>query len=55
MIGDGWEVQLTPTNVQYGADFSEGSGSGLRRFEALISLQGRRQPKYYTMKDVELS
>lgn len=53
MIGDGWEVKLTPTNVQYGADFSEGSGSGLRRFEALISLQGKAT-KYYTMSDVEL-
>lgn len=52
-IGDDWVVELLPTNVEYGADFSEGSGSGFRRFETLISLQGKAT-KYYTFKSVNL-
>lgn len=40
VVIDGFNIRFVPTNVSFGADFSEGSGFGTKRFEAIFELEG---------------
>lgn len=51
---DDWQLNFQPINIEYGADFSEGSGLGFQRFEILLTFEGRAT-NYFTFKDLELT
>lgn len=51
---DNWQLNFQPINIEYGADFSEGSGLGFQRFEILLTFEGRAT-NYFTFKDLELT
>lgn len=51
---DGYNVSFRPTNYSYGADMSEGSGRGVRRFEALFEFEGKITSAY-NISDLNLS
>lgn len=51
---DDYNIVFTPSNVGFGADFSEGSGLGYRRFEALFEFEGQAGTTV-GYEDIELS
>lgn len=48
---NGWNVATIPLNTQYGANFSEGSGFGIYRFETLFNFRGNATSNYNVLKD----
>lgn len=47
-------ITTTPINTTYGSDFSEGSGHGILRFEALMLFNGIATSNYNMIHDSEL-
>lgn len=45
LFGD-YKVRFLPNNIAFGGDFSEGSGLGFRRFEALFEFNGTATTSY---------
>lgn len=52
MIG-GWQLKAKPINLTYGGKYTEGSGTGIERFEILLQFDGVAT-KYLTNADITL-
>ena len=52
-LSSGWQLKTRPINIQYGANFSEGAGKGIERFETILIFEGIAT-SYYTNNDILL-
>lgn len=53
IVIDSWKLNITPNRIEYGEDFSEGSGAGFQRFEVILNFSGYATNNY-TIEDVSL-